>query len=396
MPGDATLIIANAAIVDNAKIISPAYLTLTDGIFTRVASTPPPKKEAHDINLPQTLLLPGFVNAHCHLELTALGPLPRNHFVPWVQDLLPRKVQLSADSIQAGIRHGCELLLQSGVTTIIDHISSETPLRFFENLPLSVIGFGEVLGVEKSRAEKSYQSLLDAKIQAPLPFHITPHAFYSLHADVMQAVLQNESAPFSIHYLESAEEREFFETQSGALWEFCRGGFQTRPNSRAGTLRAQVLEPAPTRSLLIHANEITDTDLVLIKKKQNTIVHCPGSFAFFKHKNFPHDKIRAAGIPIALGTDSLASNFSLNFLDEIRRFVALFPPKDIFELLPLITTNALTALGINNAGKIAEGLPANLVGFNNPKELTPLHILQESQQADFVMTEKKRVVGHKT
>lgn len=379
----APTVIASAAVINNTKIISPAYLTIEDGVFTRVASTPPQKKSTQEIKLPQTLLLPGFVNAHCHLELTALGSLARNRFVPWVQDLLSQKIKLSAETVQMGIRQGCESLLQSGVTTVFDHISSETPLRFFENLPISVIGFGEVLGVEKTRAEKNYITLKHTRKHAPIPLHITPHAFYSLHDDVMHTVLSDEPKPFSIHYLESAEEREFFEKQSGELWEFCRDALRapTSPSPQPSPL----LGEGAKKSLLIHANEVTDTELSLIKKNQNTIVHCPGSFAFFKHAKFPFEEIRTAGIPIALGTDSLASNFSLNFLDEIKRFVAMFPVKDFFEFLPQLTTNALTVLGMNDIGKISEGFQANMIGFNNPNERTPLETMLEKTQVDFVM-----------
>lgn len=386
-----TSIIAETAVLDDGNIISPAVLQIENEHITHVSSVLPKYKSSTTLDLGDAILFPGFVNAHCHLELTSIGPLQRSEFIPWIKNLVGRKKNLTDTVLAQGIRDGANQLLQSGVTTVFDHVSVDTPLSCYRDLPLTVALFGEVLGRTRERATNQYRDFLIAKKHAPVRLNITPHALYSLHPEALREILENESIPFSIHLNESREEKEYFENSSGALFEMLSTFGNPQPSFEKSAICGLAAEKFPPGdSLLVHCNYLTDEDLhILATWQKNCVVHCPGSFAFFGHDGFPLNKIRAAGVPIALGTDSLASNVSLNFLDEIHSFLKMFPDVSFKELLPMLTTNAARAIGLNDVGKIADGSVADVVGFRMTKNKSPLEILTSAQKADFVLQRGK-------
>lgn len=381
-------LIAASAILEDGSIISPAVIRIAAGKITDVSSELPPAKSQHTLDLGSTTLFPGFINAHAHLDLTGLGSLAHAPFATWVTELVQKKSAQSDSDVATGIKNGAQALLRSGVTTVFDHVSAGTPLQAFAGLPLSVVAFGEVGGRSATKASRSYTDFMLAKKHAPIPFHITPHALYSVALDILQDVLEDEPGPFSIHLNESLEEKLYFESRQGDLAEFIANITDTDlPFHNSGIQALQECAPNLENSLLVHCNYLNDLDLAALATWQNCcVVHCPGSFAFFGHEKFPLQKLRAAGVNIALGTDSLASNTSLNYLDEIRLFLKMFPKINFTELLPMITTNAAKAIGLKHVGKIAVGCTADFIGFKADNKMDPLEFLLTREKPNFIMT----------
>lgn len=381
-------LIAHSAVLENGSIISPAVIRITAGVITEVSCELPQVKNSHVIDLGSTILFPGFVNAHAHLDLTGLGCLAKAPFATWVKELVRIKSVQSDSNVATGIKNGAHALLQSGVTTIFDHVSAGTPLQAFEGLPLSVVAFGEVGGRNATKASRSYTDFMLAKKHAPIPLHITPHALYSVAMDVLQDVLADEPGPFSIHLNESLDEKLYFESRQGELTKLISSLTKTDLPFHDSAIQAlNELSPNLENTLLVHCNYLSDGDLAALATWQDCcVVHCPGSFAFFGHEKFPLQKLRAAGINIALGTDSIASNTSLNYLDEIRLFLKKFPEINFTELLPMITTNAAKAIGLKHVGKIAVGYAADLIGFTTDRKKNPLEIILTHEKTSFVMT----------
>lgn len=382
-----TTVHAAAAVLPDGSVLSPARVAVQDGLIRDVSrgtfSTP---HENGGIDLGETILFPGFTNAHCHLELTALGPLPRSDFIPWVRELMRRKSALTDDEIAAGIRDGAKRLLSSGVTTVLDHVSPETPLSCFRGLPIRAIAFGEILGVSEPRARASWQTWDQARKHSPVPVHPTPHSAYSLNVRVWNEFREQESGPVSVHVLESEEERLWFDAGLGAMADFLRGFDATLTQPGASALETLFGKAAPHDALLVHGNEFRERDFDALTRAKNVcVVHCPGSFAFFGHARFPFEELRRRGVPVALGTDSLSSNSALDFLHELRLFLAAHPGLPFEDLLPMITTNALTAIGVKNGGRIAAGHRADLIGFSRSGDETPLEVLKNARQTDFTM-----------
>lgn len=366
---------ASAALVENKEIISPAVIEIKDGTITSIG-TSNPQKNQHVIKLENIFLLPGFVNAHCHLEYSHFGPLSEREFVPWIKKLMTHDQKAGKNDIQKSILK----LVQSGVTTILDHVSPFTPLEYFRNSPARIISFGEVVGAAQNTSSTHYDLQKKVKANSTLPFHITPHGIHSVHRETLKKIFKDEKDHFSIHLCESKEEDQLFKKNSGALTDLVK----ERIDSPSALQFIQENLGDLKNSLIIHANFIDDEDLEILKSWQNIcVVHCPGSFDFFAHDNFPYEKIRQQCIPIALGTDSHASNSHFNFLSEIKLFLKKFPQKNIFELIPLLTTNACTAIGLKNVGQIKVGYHADIIGFRTCDDWDIIKALQSCHSLDY-------------
>lgn len=385
-----TVIKAKKAYIENQRWISPATIEITDGVIVSISKNPLPHSENH-IDLSEMILLPGFTNAHCHLEFTGIGPLPQGSFSNWITALSQAQQHKTVAAISTGIKKGISDLTRSGVTTVIDHLSSGTDLSAYDAAPLHIIGFGEILGAEHGRAKKSLEKIL--RRQAAFPVHATPHAVYSVHPKILKTVLKNKSGPFSIHIAESQEEKDYFEKKSGPLFEFIQKMTDTEHhNTKSAFDFLKQHLPAFENILLIHGNDFTQNQLDSIAKMKNVcIVHCPGSFAFFGHKNFPLAEILERKIPLALGTDSLCSNTDFNILHEIQLFLKKVPQIDFETLLPMLTTNALKAVGAKNTGALKQGFVADLIGFSAKDSENILDIFKTRKRADFVMCRGRQI-----
>lgn len=361
---------ARGAIVDNHRIITPAYVEiLENGTFGRISNSN--FGTSVDIDFGDELMFPGLTNGHCHLELSGHQPLSQHEFVPWIEELLEIKSKTTLSQLKKNIQYGINQLLLSGCTTIIDHISFDTPLNYFEDQRLSIIGFAEVLGSLPAIADSVLELQMARIPSSPIPIHLSAHAIHSVEPTVlMKLFLQKGSKPFSIHIHESKEEHEYFANQRGAILELKKSRhpdsihvFSHDAQSACDWLQKNKISVGDT--LLIHANEITDKDIEFLKTQTNIcIVHCPGSHQYFKHSEFPFEKIKHANIPIALGTDSLASNTQLSLFHEIRLFQQQHTTIDFWQLLPMITTNALHPLHEHFTGQIKSNFRADFFTLN--------------------------------
>lgn len=384
---------AKAAVIENKEILSPASITIRNGIIESISQNVSESSDQSSlIQLDNHLLLPGLTNAHCHLELTGIDKIPAQPFPAWVQALIKNKTQYSDVLKKEGITKGVQDLLRSGTTMIFDHISSDTPLSSYENLPVDVIGFGEVIGLDFEKSETAYQTFHFAQKHAPIPLFPTPHALYSVHPRLIQKVICKEREHFSIHLDESFEEKFFWQKQSGALHDLL-SQFATemdfgKHQSAIDYLKNQHFQLK--NSLLVHCNELTEEDFETLKSFHNCcVIHCPGSFHYFKHKSFPFAKLTENHIPVALGTDSLASNTELNLLHEAQLFLTDHPQIDGFDFLNMLTKNALEPLGIKNRGQIQVGCKADLIAFDHYHQESVQEILSQRKQVDWVLTKNR-------
>lgn len=384
--------IAHRAVIENQKILSPAVIDVENGMITKISQSIPSQNwgECHDLK--DIFLFPGFINAHCHLELTALGSVAEPDFVPWIKKIGALIPTFDATQIQAGIQNGISRLLHSGVTTVFDHVSPHTPLSSFQNSPIPIISFSEVLGINLDKATLSYSQAQQVK-KNHKDLHITPHAIHSVHPQILKSVFAKEVGPFSIHIAESIEEKNYFENTSGDLFDFMAAlapGVSHDASSAISWLAQNLREKISV--LWIHGNFLTTSDLDwLQKQKKPCVVHCPGSFAHFPHESFPKDEMAKRGIKIALGTDSLASNTDLNILLEAQRYLEKFPETNFEEILGMMTVNAAQTLGLSDIGEIKEGQKAHLIGFKS-HNTQPLELIKRRKHVDFLWQDSQKII----
>lgn len=333
---------------------------------------------------PRGLLLPGLVNAHCHLPLTAmLGRLSgrADRFTDWIRAVLAEQARWTPDVPRLATRAGLDLLALRGVTTV-GEVSAAPELPVFLEHPLRAVLYLELIAFPAARAadaEARARAWLDALQGRPagaarLTAGLAPHAPYSASPELMRrvaALARERGVPVSIHLAEIREELRFLQRGGGEFEALLRerGAWDKgwRPPGVSPVRLAADAGLLAVRGAAVHLNYLSDDDVALLREGQLVPVWCPGSHAWFGHAEHPAERLLEAGVPVALGTDSLASNTALDMLAEMRRAAAAFPsvPPEVW--LQAATLTAARALGLDDeTGSLTPGKAADLIGLDAP------------------------------
>jgi aminodeoxyfutalosine deaminase len=330
-------------------------------------------------DLGQVILLPGLVNAHCHLDYTDMSgqPAPRQ-FGDWIKGLLARKAAASyADYAQAWLR-GAAMLVRTGVTTVgdIEAVPELLP-DVWSSTPLRVASFLEMTGVRSGRNPGAILQEAAAKIAVLRPERgfvgLSPHALYSTTPELLRTTAQLAAQchwRVTMHVAESVDEYEMCVHRRGALHDWLKTQ-RDMSDCGHGTPVQQVRQCGllGERFLAVHANYLQAGDIAAFAQTQSSVVHCPRSHEYFRHQRFPYQELAAARVNVCLGTDSLASvaparppGPELNLFTEMQTFARTSPGVTPGEILRMATSNGARALGWQgSAGEITENSFADLI-----------------------------------
>jgi len=340
------------------------------------------------------VLLPGLVNAHCHLELGWLrGRLPAGHFVDWVQGLIRASMALAdrTNVVAGAARAAMDESLRFGVTTVGDITRHAAITRqVLRPGPLRVVSFGEVagMGARRWQAVELLAAAADRGFDSStLQAGISPHAPYTVEGPVLSSAVERALAghlPVTMHLAELREEVEFLSTCGGRLrevWQMLGNADElldaSIPRFAGGPLRwAQHwgLFDLPRQDVPValgHVNYCDDEELAILAPSGVSVVYCPRTRAFFGHEAIRLHRFRdmlAAGINVALGTDSLASNPDLSILREGQFLRGLHPDTPAATLLDMMTLRAARALGMaEHVGSLVSGKQADIIALELPE-----------------------------
>ena len=320
-------------------------------------------------------LTPGLVNAHCHLELTTLHDrLDRGKpFPTWVEQLRGYTAGLDAADYRHAAREGVRRLLAGGCTAVLDvGNTGEAPAALAES-PLRALALVETLGLDPSlaatrasAAEAVVSRLAPARGNKRFRGGVTPHAAYSCSPELLCRVIdaqRKRTQPVTLHACESREEAELFAEGAGPLADYCRRIFADAPRHQDTTpIRwLESLGLLPEGTIIAHGNLLNADDMEILARRGASVVHCPSSHDFFGHPRFPYEELRARGIPVCLGTDSLASGDSLSMLDQARRFHLTYPKLSMWEVLAAASAAGARALNLEGVGFLRPGSAADFV-----------------------------------
>jgi cytosine/adenosine deaminase-related metal-dependent hydrolase len=343
------------------------------------------------VDLGPVALIPGLVNTHTHLELTAMrGFLENLPFDRWIDRLRrSRNAVLSdeamLDSAHLGIHEG----LLAGTTTYADTCSTGVVLQALNDTHVRGIMFQEVFGPASEECDVAMADLV-ARIERLGPqqtervgLGISPHAPYTVSDALYRASARYAGEcglRMAMHIAESKEEMELVCDASGAFAEKLRArSIPVAPRARSPIhlLRdTGCLERAP---LLIHCVRVDAGDIETMAAHHCTVAHCPSSNAKLAHGIAPLVELIQAGIPVGLGSDSVASNNRMSMLDEAR--LASFMQRarlahpailDARTVLELATIGGARALGLAHlVGTLEVGKEADLAAFplDHPRTL---------------------------
>ncbi len=344
--------------------------------------------EADACDMGNVAILPGLVNAHAHLEFSSLkSPLgkPGMPLPAWIREVIRFRRErddgkdaatLRQDALIAGLAES----LAAGVTTLgeiaSDSRAHETCLdeTLDSTVFLELIGLrsGQIDGLRKAAKDWAERS---RRWKSPWRPGLSPHAPYSVHPQLVREVQQLSVAarvPVAMHLAESVEELELLNSHSGPFVELLTDLDAWDPSALPrGIQPLDYLKMLATahRVLVIHGNLLTDEEIALIGAQADrmSVVYCPRTFAYFAHGRYPLQKLLNAGVNVALGTDSRASNPDLSVLEEMR-FVALdqatVPPHSILRMGTLAGAKALGVADV--AGSLRPGKRADLACVELP------------------------------
>ena len=333
-------------------------------------------------DFPGCVIMPGLVNAHTHLELThfpswklrkGIDYSPRT-YVDWVIQVIKVKRGLTRDELEMSIKEGIRIALESGTTAVGDILTDRNLVSCHAGGGLGGRLYFEAIGHDEGRCSTLLTELrhaLDVFPSGRLKPGLSPHAPHTLSSRFMADVTDlagSHALPTMVHLAESREESAFFHDSSGKIadllypfagWDaHIPHPLRTTPTAYLDSLGALRRDTA-----VVHCVHVTPDDVSILKRRGVAAILCPRSNDRLVVGKAPAALLKKSGIPLALGTDSLASNDSLSLWDEMRflrqEFPAVFTPTEILEM---VTTGAARAirredeLGSLAAGKLADFL----------------------------------------
>jgi cytosine/adenosine deaminase-related metal-dependent hydrolase len=366
-----------------APPIEDGGIILNGGRISRVAPfrdlRPSTREKVFDLG--EVALLPGLINAHCHLDYTDMAgqlPPPRT-FTDWIASITAAKTGWSYSDYARSWLNGARQLLSTGVTTVADIEAMPDLLpEVWLATPLRVFSFCEMTGILSRRepreilgeAVEKIGTLKHPRNRAML----SPHAAYSTLPELLQRIAtaaHRRKWRVCTHIAESEQEFEMFQFARGKMYEWL--GRNGRDNSDCGQ-GSPVAHFARNKLLgenvlAIHVNYLARGDATLLAKNQTHVVHCPRSHDYFKHTPFPRQRLANAGVNLCLGTDSLATTRQsgkekpqLNLFAEMRLMADRDPSISPAEILQIATFHGARALGLGGQiGQLSKNAAADLI-----------------------------------
>lgn len=340
-----------------------------------------PAGEERDLG--NALLLPGLVNAHCHLELTVMrGFLEDLDFRSWILRLTTAKrAVLTRDMLLDAARLGIAEGLAHGITTYADTCDSGVAFDAMCELGVRGIMYQEVFGPDPGQCLGSLAELR-SKIDRLRPLEtslvrvgVSPHAPYTVSDALFEAVglyAREADLPMAVHIAESQVEQELVVHGTGMFADGLRGrGIPVAPRARSPIALLSALGVLAARPLLIHCIRLDDSDVATIADSRCAVAHCPASNAKLGHGIAALSDLLASRVRVGLGSDSVASNNRMDILEEARLAVlfqrarsgapAIIPPS---VALSLATIDGARALGLEREiGSLEPGKSADLAAF---------------------------------
>jgi cytosine/adenosine deaminase-related metal-dependent hydrolase len=362
---------------------------LPNGLLTyegdKIVAVEPAGTRTADLDLGNVAILPGFVNAHTHLDLSGarglIPPTDPDHFTDWLKGVIAYRRTRTPEQVQHDIRNGLNEVLKSGTTLVGDITSGGASYSIVSGKagglcppvsgsqgdtvpPLSglrSVMFWELIGLTKQRLDQSLKEMREhwnRHESTDLCLrNLSPHAPYSVHKDALTC--QDRMSNPAIHLAESPAEVELLESCRGPMVEFLQD-LGVWDGAEFASFES-ILKRRVGRVILVHCNHLPIQYWSCLGDR-HTIVYCPRTHAAFGHPPHPFRDFLARGVRVCLGTDSLASNPDLDILAEARFVRSRHPDFPGSQLLTMITLAGAEALGwADECGSLEPGKSADLV-----------------------------------
>ncbi|MBK9392267.1 MAG: amidohydrolase family protein [Bacteroidetes bacterium] len=358
---------------NTGKPLKRGIITTDDeGVILGIEDTGGLTSERSSVEYHNGIIIPGFVNCHCHLELSHLKGFAKkgsglSDFILQVRNTR----ESSPDSITEAAEKADDEMTREGVVLCADICNNDSTFGIKLKSRIKYINLIEVFGIDPAKAGKRIEETkkISEKCRSlNLTCYIIPHAVYSTSLPLFRLIkeLTNENRVTSIHFMESEGEKDFIANNTGSIAQsyISSGLMPAIPQTVKSHTETVLSEITLSGNLLLVHNTFADSVTIeSVNKRGNTFwCLCPGSNIYIENKLPPVKILYDAGCQIVTGTDSLASNEKLSILHEMKLLQDIFPSITLEELTEWATINGATALGeTENYGSIEPGKKPGLL-----------------------------------
>jgi len=338
-------------------------------------------------------IMPGLVNAHTHLSLTALaGLIGPSQFEVWLPQLIKAIQSWTPAEHAASAAMGVQRCLLSGVTVVGDIVYGPEPVSASCEAGLGGTFFWEVLGIHPERLFAELDRIEFPPVRAMPPstirvrYGLSPHSPYTSGPGLLKAVhvaAAKLGVPLAIHVAESIAESDLLQTGEGPLAE------------SAGRLAKDFVAPCMGAvsyldclgvldgATAIHLCQMLPAELPMLAANARGVVTCPRSNHYLGLNPPEINRMLRAGIPVGIGTDSQASNTDLDLMSELRELRQADSHLTYSQLLEMATAMGAITLGLEDRFGILEcGMQADLAIFRVGKTVDPEKAVVEVGSAE--------------
>lgn len=339
-----------------------------------------------DVQHLKGIICPGFINAHCHVELSHLkGQVPAGTgLVQFVQQVMSkRNLQHSTEQKQVLIKAAIQHMYNSGIVAVGDICNTTDSIEAKMNSPIHWHNFIELTGFVGATAGKRFADLLPVKeaflMQAGIQQNyfnstLAPHAPYSVSEQLFELINAGTANQLTtIHNQETAAENELYQSKEGGFLELYQNiGIDISSFNATGKTSLQSWLPLLNKQqkiIAVHNNFSSQADIDFVKQtnKDVSFCICINANRYIEQMNPPIELLMKNNCRMVLGTDSLASNHQLNIWEEIKTIRQQFPAIPLEILLQWATSNGAAALQMEHLlGAIEKGKRPGLVLIEKP------------------------------
>ncbi len=345
-----------------------------------------PELSGREIQKFEGLIVPGFVNCHCHLELSPLrNKIPKNTgLIPFIKQVIQSKKQFIQKESAEAMREADQLMYENGIVAVGDISNTIDSKEIKQNSSIYYHTFIELIGFEPEKAKDIFRAGSELYEEfKPLKASMVPHAPYSVSKELfryMSKFCWETGSLLSIHNQESEEENKLFRYKTGQFPDFYQG-----MNINIDFFKAQArnsvqsfipLLPRHQKLLLVHNTYTSLKDVYFIRRSERDVsfCFCPNANLHIENRLPKVEMFLFNDFNLTLGTDSLASNDTLCILSELKTLHKAFPSLQLTDTIKWATINGASFLGIDHDyGSIEKGKKPglNLISNVDRLSLTP-------------------------
>jgi len=362
--------------------------TEDDGTIVSIEKTSGDLKEIHSTEFYNGIIIPGFVNCHCHLELSHMKDYSSKGkgLGDFIEQIRSTR-DYNKESVYSSTSSADNYMYKEGIVLCADVCNTSDSFDIKKQSRIRYINLLEVFGLDPEKAGRRMDDIIkvaETAKEMDLPYSLVPHSAYSMSLTLFR-LLRNESLNnkiTSIHFMESAGEEAFLKNQTGSLMSsYKRSGLIPSKLEIPGSHTDVVLNEI-TKSgnlILIHNTFVDRKTIRMVKERENLFwCLCPNSNIYIENQIPPLNLLMEEGCEIVIGTDSLASNINLSILDELKTLQFNFPEIPIEDLVFWATINGAKALGEEEQyGSIEPGKKPGLLLLQNV-DLQNMKLLHDS------------------